>query len=334
SSRFTIKADYNYLHRSVREPATELATIESGDRKGEAYLPIMPPYMEQTLSDKDLLAISAYLETLNDAWQQGPVIKLVDAGGPVQYDHMSDDLQLLVDDRVRIQRGPMLGVSARAAHVGRPNAVNYTFDPRFLGIAKLWQGGFLEMSGELKNRGGGGLNIGYEAREIDLGESRLLFAPLNAQGEAIDFSFKEALFRDNDTVQQSLWSKQTQADRITAVDAQFLGYKRPSDKPSAAPVFNYRVGKNTLSVSTDIATDGRIVISVSGELKAAQSFRVNTDTVNAAKVSVGSLSNGLWHLPAGTTKASLNGQLKLAGNVWKPESSTFNHRRQPLKTVQ
>ncbi|HEY7886406.1 MAG TPA: family 16 glycoside hydrolase, partial [Cellvibrionaceae bacterium] len=53
SSRFTIKADYNYLHRSVREPAIELATIESEDRKGEAYLPIMPPYMEQTLPDKD-----------------------------------------------------------------------------------------------------------------------------------------------------------------------------------------------------------------------------------------------------------------------------------------
>ncbi|HEY7885509.1 MAG TPA: hypothetical protein VIC08_11255, partial [Cellvibrionaceae bacterium] len=286
-----------------------------------------------TLPDKDLLAISAYLQTLNDAWQQGPVIKLVDAGGPEQYDPMLDDLQLLVDGRVRIQRGPMSGVSSRAIHVGQPNAVNYTFDPRFLGIAKLWQGGFLEMSGELKNRGGGGLNTGNEAREIDLGESRLLFAPLNGEGEMIDFSFKEALFRDTETVHKSLWSKQTQADRIAAVDAQFLGYNRPSDQPTAAPVFNYRVGKNTLLVSTEIASDGEITISVSGQLESAQAFRVNTAAIGSVKVSTGSFNQGLWQLPAGTAKAHLSGKLMLAGNAWQPEPSAFNYRRQPVKTV-
>src|SRR5690606_1159706 len=60
-SRFTIKADYSYLHRSIREPAAELAVVESGEKKGEAYMPIMPPYREQTLSEQDLVAIGIYL---------------------------------------------------------------------------------------------------------------------------------------------------------------------------------------------------------------------------------------------------------------------------------
>ncbi len=332
-ARFTLKADHQYLQRSIRQPAAELAVHEAGEKKGEAYLPIMPPYMEQTLSGQELLAIGAYLETLNDAWQQGPVVQLVEAGGPEQYDPMTDDLQLLVDERLRIQRGPMEGVSARAIHVGQPNAINYSFDPRVLGIAKLWQGGFLDVSGELKNRGGGGLKMGFESREIDLGEKSVLFAPLNAEGEMIDFAFKEALFGDTETVAASLQSPRTQAERIADVDAQFLGYSRPSARPDAAPTFRYRVGENRLAVTTRIDADGGLHIDVVGPLAQAQSFALETEKLTALDVSAGEVEDGQWHLPKGTEKASLSARLALAANAWQPEDSDFNYERQPLRTV-
>ena len=96
------------------------------------------------------------------------------------YDPMTDGLQWLVSDEVRLQRGPLPGVSARSIHVGNPNGIHYSFDPRLLAIAKLWQGGFLDMSGELIGRGNNGLALGYESREISLGSHEYLLAPLGA----------------------------------------------------------------------------------------------------------------------------------------------------------
>ena len=60
------------------------------------------------------------------------------------YDPLADGMQWLVGDEVRMQRGPMPGTSGRAIHVGNPNGVNYSFDPRLLAIVKIWQGGFLD----------------------------------------------------------------------------------------------------------------------------------------------------------------------------------------------
>src|SRR5262245_31251581 len=42
--RFQIKAGREYLHRSVRTPADQLAVAESGPTRGQAYLPVMPPF--------------------------------------------------------------------------------------------------------------------------------------------------------------------------------------------------------------------------------------------------------------------------------------------------
>ncbi|WP_339618167.1 family 16 glycoside hydrolase [uncultured Gilvimarinus sp.] len=331
--RFMIKADESYLHRSVRTPAAELAVHEGGDKNGESFMPIMPPYRQQTLADKQLDAIGYYLKTLNSAWEQGAAVKLVDAGGPVKYDPLTDDLQLLVDDTVRIQRGPMAGMSARAIHVGQPNAINYSFDPRVLGIVKLWQGGFLDASGELRNRGGDGLKTGFETRAISLGDSGLLFAPLNSDGNLIDFSFKDAVWHDTETIKKSLWSDADHLDNVAAVNAQFLGYQRPSTSPTAAPSFRYRVGQNTLSVTTALAANGDANISVAGKLKQPQSFRINPQILTHARVSVGAIDNGVWTLPAGATDAELTAKVLVADTAWKPEPSSFDYRQQALRTV-
>ncbi|WP_049724100.1 family 16 glycoside hydrolase [Gilvimarinus polysaccharolyticus] len=331
--RFTIKADESYFYRSIRTPAAELAIHEGGAKQGEAFMPIMPPYHQQTLPDKQLDALYFYLKTLNDAREQGAAIKLVDAGGPIKYDPLIDDLQFLVDDTVRIQRGPMEGMSARAIHVGQPNAINYSFDPRVLGIVKLWQGGFLDMSGELRNRGGDGLKTGFETRAINLGDSSVLFAPLNQHGGLIDFSFKEAIWNDNKTVDASLWSETDHLTHVAAVDAQFLGYQRPSTDATAAPRFRYRVGDNTLSVTTELATNGDTKITVAGTLRQAQSFRINSEVLTATSVSVGQVDAGVWTVPKGVLSAELKAKVLVADKAWKPKPSSFSYRKQALRIV-
>ncbi|HEY9155087.1 MAG TPA: family 16 glycoside hydrolase, partial [Opitutaceae bacterium] len=230
---FTIKANRSYLERSVRTPQQEIAIGESGPKKDQAYPPIMPTFAPSVLSDRQIDAIYAYLSTLNPPEVAGPITYLASEAELKNYDPVADRLQLLVDSNVRIQRGPMEHVSARAIHVGQPNGVHFTFDPRLLSFAQVWQGGFLDMTGEFTARGGGGLKKGYDSREIDLGKLPYIFAPLNAKGELVDFSFKDAIFKDGATIRESLYSKQDHLDRVAAVDAQFLGYSRDSANPNA-----------------------------------------------------------------------------------------------------
>jgi len=330
---FNIKADREYLHRSVRTPTEQIAIAEKGAKKGEAFPPVMPPFNPQIISDTQIDAIGAYLATLNDLQNQGPAVKLMKQGGVEKYNPVEDRLQLLVDDQVRIQRGPMLGVSGRAIHVGTADGVNYSFDPRILGIAKIWQGGFLDMTGEFTNRGGKGLKMGYESREISLGDKDYLFAPLNSAGALIDFSFKDAKFGDAEMVKKSLYSKEDHLDKLAAVDAQFLGYSRNSKDKSQAPRFNYRVGKNTLAVQTTFETNGTVKINVTGELKTEQAFAVNTSSLTQAQATVGKIENSVWTLPAGKINATLNAKIALVSNAWHAPKSTFDNRKQPLKII-
>jgi hypothetical protein len=336
--RFTIKADRQYLHRSLREPEAQLAVAESGAKKGEAFLPIMPRFSEQILSDVQIDAIGDYLATLNKPSEQGPAIKLLAQSGAEEYDPVKDRLQFLVNDEVRIQRGPMaltdeLGSSGRAIHVGTPWGVNYTFDPRLLAITKIWQGGFLDMSGEFLNRGGKGLKMGYESREISLGSKPFLIAPLNAKGELIDFSFKEAQFGDAATVKASLDSKEDHLARVAAMDAQFLGYSRDSKQKQQLPSFQYRVGQNNLDIQTTIAADGTVNVTLKGELKNPQSFALNGDTLLNISSKQGKIEGGQWNLPAGKTNATLTAKINVANNPWRPQASTFNHYKQAVKVT-
>src|SRR5690625_4681890 len=331
--RFVVQADRSYLHRSIRSANAELPIRETGERTGEAYPPNMPSYGEDMLSDNEIDAIGAYLQTLNNWPNQGPVAVMVQEGGPEQYDPLLDGMQFLVTDRVRLQRGPMDGLSGRTIHVGQPNGINYSFDPRLLGIAKVWQGGFLDMSGELSGRGGFGLRTGYEPREIDMGDHEALFAPLTAQGDLIDFSFKEARLNDFDRIEQALYSDVDHLDQLAAVNARFLGYERDSRDPEAAPAFRYRVGDNRLAVQTQMQADGRVQICVDAELQEAQSFHVNQQVLGDVQVSHGTIERGIWTVPADASSATLNARMNVVPDPWRPELNTFEHARQRLLTV-
>lgn len=329
--RFTIKADRAYLRRSVRTPQAELAIAERGPNEGKPFPPVMPPYAPTVLSDAQVDAIGAYLATLNDVAHEGPVIQLAEVSGLENYNPMTDRLQLLVDRTVRIQRGPMERVSARSIHVGQPNAINYTFDPRVLGIVQIWQGGFLDMSGEFLNRGGKGLKMGYDSRAIDLGSTATLFAPLNPQGEPVDFSFKDAVFNDGVTIAEALNNPRDHLDRLAEVDAQFLGYSRDSRESSAAPVFHYRVGKNLVHVRSEFAATGDVTLTIDGEFSAPQRFAINDQILKTVSFSAGEVSAGRWTLPAGQHKAvTAKGRLVLVEKPWHSTPSAFDYRRQPV----
>jgi len=333
-SRFTRKADLSYLHTSLRSPDSQLAIAEQGKNKGQTFQPLMPVYANDALSDSDVEAIGAYLKTLNPPATRGPLVHMVETGGTQAYDPMADGLQLLVRDRVRIQRGPMTGSSARAVHVGQPNGVHYSFDPRVLGVVKLWQGGFLDMSGELRGRGGRGLAVGHESRELDLGEMPVLFAPLLPDGNPVDFSFKEAAFQDSEAIKASLYSTQDHLDKLEAVNARFLGYFLNSKEPKAVPEFRFAVGDNHLRVTTQVAGDGTLTLTLDGELKSDQKFRLATEPFTQLAVSKGSLDKGVWSLPANTElPARLTGRLALPEQPWRPPATDFEHLRQALKVV-
>jgi mono/diheme cytochrome c family protein len=328
---FTIKANRSYLERSVRTPQQEIAIGESGPKKDQAYPPVMPTFAPSVLSDRQIDAIYAYLGTLNPPEAQGPITYLASEAELKNYDPVADRLQLLVDNNVRIQRGPMEHVSARAIHVGQPNGVNFTFDPRLLSFAQIWQGGFLDMTGEFTGRGGAGLKKGYDSREIDLGKLPYIFAPLNAKGELVDFSFKDAIFKDGATIRESLYSKQDHLDRLAAIDAQFLGYSRDSSKPNAAPVFKYRVGKNVVEVQANIDADGKIRLVVKGKLSSPQTFALNEFALGKTSVTAGEIKDGHWVVPASLRgEAVAEGHLTFAPNTWRPKATTFNYAHQPL----
>lgn len=330
--RFQVKAGREYLHRSIRAPNDQLAVAEHGAKRGEAFLPVMPPFTKEVLSDAQIDAIGDYLATLNDPQVSGPVIRLATLEPAAPYDPLADGLQWLVGDEVRLQRGPLTGTSGRAIHVGQPNGVNYSFDPRVLAVVKIWQGGFLDMSGELVNRGGRGLALGYESREIGFGDTEYLVAPLNSQGKPIDFSFKEAKLGDTTTMKAALNDTRDHLDLLAAVDAQFLGYSRDSRDKNASPAFKYRVGQNVMEVATSISDRGEIVVSVTGTLKTPQVFALNSHFFNGAAVNGGTFAQGRWTLPAGTVNATLKGKAALAEKVWRPEPSKHTFTPAPLVT--
>jgi mono/diheme cytochrome c family protein len=328
--RFQVKANREYLHHSVRAPADQLAVAESGTTRGTAYPAVMPPFTKEVISDEQIDAIGAYLATLNDTGDRGPVTWLGKLKPTPPYDPLADGLQWLVDDTVRMQRGPLPGTSARAIHVGFPGGLNYSFDPRLLAIVKIWQGGFLDMSGELTNRGGKGLALGYESREIGFGDREYLLAPLDASGKAIDFTFKDAKFGDIAAIRESLYSPQDPLARIAAIDAQFLGYSRDSRDKQAAPVFRYRVAKNEIAIATLIAANGEVSIALTGKLAGPQSFALNDTLLQGATPSAGTLENGHWTLPAGKLNATLRGRIGVSSSAWRPAPSNYSSLRAPL----
>ena len=333
--RFDVKANFDYLKTSIRSPLAHLALTKSGEQAGSAYLPIMPSYTKEVLSDGEMDAVYSYLLTKNTHANRGPVEVLLGSEGLAQYNPMKDAQEFLVIDRVRVQRGPMKGMSARAAHVGPPNRIHNSFDPRNFSVSKLWQGGFLQAEGELNNRGGKGYAMGYSHIEVPLGDQGQLIQILNTESEPVDFSFKEPVMGDLEPFKKALASKRSQRDLIKEQDARFLGYTLDSTKPTTGPEFHLQIGASRINASLSFEPSGRFTATLSGKRTTQLALAINTEILSDLAVDGGSMSDDQkkWNLPPGEKTLRLSGSIvTIAPSSWKPEVIDFAFSAQALTT--
>lgn len=278
------KADRDYFNRSVRQSWDELAVAESGPTKGAAYPPAMPMYPKEIITDHDLDNLWHYLRTLNPEDQAGPAQVMVDKPKAAKVKSLLEIAnEVPVTDRPRVFRAPLRGSSGRAYHVGLPNGMNYTFDPRTLSLRNIWTGGFLNLSQERKGRGKPGSARGFINKGIV--DSKGLMQPLTPSGEPVDFEFKEPDVLDHKAIEKWLWEDRDFPALSASVDAEFLGHSLSKD---GQPSFRFRVGKNQLNQRIESTGDQQINIAISGLLKAPQKFHVDLDKLSEVKVKGGS----------------------------------------------
>lgn len=293
----TVPADKAYFIDSVRNPGPRLAIHEIGPTKGEAYPPVMPQFTAEVVSDANLEAMWHYLRHAAAAGKNGPAVVM----GEVKADAVRSDFDnpaaVLVDQRPRVIRAPLPGASARAIHVGLPNGMNYTFDPRQLSLRSVWSGGFLNLEKEQTGRSTPGSQRGQGARDVL--DATPALVPLTADGSPVDFEFKEPDLDDDDAIIRHLEKGGDFLKELASRDAGFDGYHLTA---SGVPEFRFRVGKNSLRQQITFADDGSLVIEVSGTLATPQAFQLRTDGWSGLQAEGGTLADHRWTLPAGEGK--------------------------------
>ena len=325
-----VKGDREYFERSLRKSWDELAIAEYGPTKDTAYLAIMPNYTKEMVSDEDMDSVHHYLRTLAEGADQGPTQVMVKRKVAAQPKNIIDiPNEEIVTDRTRVFRAALRGSSARALHVGQPNGMNYTFDPRMLSVRRIWSGGFLNLTQERTSRGSDLPNMGKGAKVHF--EGIALMQPLTSKGEAVDFEFKEPDAQDKVAIEKHLWDKVDFADRLAALDAEFLGHRSPTG--SSNPSFLFRVGKNTFEQTITLNEKGALAITLSGETKEAQSFQIAVSQLSEVKVTGGVLENGKWSIPAGAKGPfTLTAVIKVQPAVREAISKKENWAPQKLVT--
>ncbi len=267
--RQMIAADLAYFTQSIRKPNEDLAVTENGEKQGESYLPVMPPYNEETLSEFQAKAIYQYLLTLNDESQRGPAEVMAQVPQTNQEKSALDDPnEILVTDKTRIYRTRIKGQSARAIYVGTPRGINYCFDPISLSFERIWFGGFLNLKGSLDGRGQKPSQLGHQAKEVPL--QAPLLAPLHPEtGLPIDLSFKSPRFNDFKTIARNLHNDANFAEQLAQAGGRFLGYEHREN-----PIFHFAVGQNTFRLELTISAAGNAKLTLNGELAEPQTFRL------------------------------------------------------------
>jgi Cytochrome c len=294
-AKVVVTADRDYFTKSVRYSQENLAIAEVGATKGEAYPAIMPLYTAAVVSDGDLESIWHYLRHAADEPQAGPTVVMAEKQAVAKVENLLDDLtEVVVSQRMRVFRAPLLHSSGRAIHVGLPEGVNFTFDPRQLSVRSVWSGGFLNLAKEQKGRSTPGSERGQDARELL--DATPMLTPLTADGRLIDFEFKEPDVLDDEAVIRHLWKGGDFLKELAGWDSEFLGYTGRGDQ---SPEFDFRVGRNRIRQRISCGADGVLVVEISGDFEAAQSFQLRKDGLKSVTVVGGRLADGKWTVPAG-----------------------------------
>jgi hypothetical protein len=293
NSVVSIEVDGDYVTSSVRESTNYLALKEGA----VAYLPVMPSYSLELLSDNDLEAIVAYLDTLNVEADQGPLKKWASEPAP-PYILSEDKYAVWVKDEVRLQRVDVGEKhSGRAYHVGLPGGINYNFDPRNLAVVDIWSGSFLTVENEKRGRAGLPSQYGYNS--ITWPTQNNLFQPLYKDGSPVDFSFKEPAHVDEDLGATLIADKSDYVATVKAYTARFGGVNTPHGE---LPSFAYEVDGNEVELRFEAISDGRIEAHFNLSLGREQSFIIPTAILGDVEVSAGVVGDGIWTVPAGQYK--------------------------------
>jgi hypothetical protein len=291
----TLKADLDYFKNSVRNSMENLAIAESGATTGQAYPAIMPPFPVATVSEADLESIWHYLRHAADEPLRGPEVVMGEKKvGNISANPLDNPMEVVVSNRPRVIRAPLLKSSGRAIHVGLPGGLNYTFDPRLLSVRSAWSGRFLNLTKEQQGRGTEGSEHGQDAQDLLDGTPAL--TPLTADGRRIDFEFKEPDVLDDEAVIKHLEKGGDFLKELASWDSEFLGYRVADSHP---PDFHFRVGKNKICERVTLQADGLLIVEISGDLGSPQSFQLRQDGLQATTVEGGTLTDGKWTVPAG-----------------------------------
>ena len=283
-----IKADQDYLKRSVRQSWDEVAVRETDPQKGEPYPPAMPMYPKEVVSDQDLDNLWHYLRTLVPEDQAGPATVMLERKAEAQAKSLLEiPNEIPVTSRPRIFRAPLRGSSGRSLHVALPNGMNFTFDPRTLSIRNIWSGGFLNLSEERRGRGQPGSQRGKNNQVI--AESIGLLQPITPSGKPVDFEFKEPDVLDDAAVKKWLWDDRDFPDLLASIDAEYLGHQLSSN--NTAPSFRFRVGENVLTQSIDFTDAGHLEISIDSDLSNPQKFQLDPAKLTDVEITGGSLED-------------------------------------------
>jgi len=307
----TLPADIDYLKFSLRRPL-EALTLKAD---GTPHLPLMPAYNFKLLNDEEVDALYSYLLTLNVKENAGP--DLVWKKKPnAKYVLEKDPISKWVKDFPRLERVDMgENVSARAYHVGLPGDLGYSFDPRNMAIAQIWDGPFMRKKDQV-SRGKGGAEKGFKNRDYNIDN---LFQPYDAKGELVDLSYASParMFDENQSA-KFLADKSDFLAVANAFPAKFLGADTPKQK---VPTFNYTVGDNKVSLELNISKALQLEAKLNLNLKTEQHFVIPQEKLQDVKVSLGKIADGKWIVPAGeyqsvTFSATLP---KLAGALYTSE---------------
>jgi hypothetical protein len=324
-----VKADRGYFERSLRKSWDELAVGEHGPMKDTAYAAIMPNYVKELVSDDDMESVYHYLRTLAEGADQGPATVMVKRAAAAEPTNILEiPNEEIITDRTRVFRAAIKGSSGRALHVGQPNGMNYTFDPRMLSVRRIWSGGFLNMKEERTSRGRDLPKLGKGAKVHF--EGIALMQPLTAKGELVDFEFKEPDAQDNAAIEKHLWDKVDFAERLANLDAEFLGHRAPT--ANTDPAFRFRVGKNQFEQTISISDQGAIAITLTGETLEAQNFQIAATQLSELKVEGGMLKDATWSIPAGA-KGPFKLQAKIKVEPATREAVTRKENWAPQKLV-
>jgi cytochrome c2 len=107
--RKKVKADKAYFLNSVRKSWDALAVAESGPTSGETYLPVMPMYTQEVISDHDVESVWHYLRTLADEDTAGPAtVMLKEQKQPQPKSLLEIPNEVWVAERPRVFRAPLI----------------------------------------------------------------------------------------------------------------------------------------------------------------------------------------------------------------------------------